>query len=38
MLYGGGLIRLTVECIDACLKDLTDPRPALARPEHNLEV
>ena len=38
MLYGGGLIRLTVECIDACLKDLTDPRPAVARPEHNLEV
>ena len=38
VLYGGGLIRLTVECIDACLKDLTEPRPAVARPEHNLEV
>jgi hypothetical protein len=38
VLCGGGLIRLTVECIDASLKDLTEPRPAVARPEHNLEV
>jgi hypothetical protein len=38
VLCGGGLIRLTVECIDACLKDLSEPRPAVARPEHNLEV
>ena len=38
VLCGGGLIRLTVECIDACLKDLTEPRPAVARPEHNLEA
>jgi hypothetical protein len=38
VLCGGGLIRLTVECIDACLRDLTEPRPAVARPEHNLEA
>lgn len=38
VLCGGGLIRLAVECIDACLKDLTEPRPAVARPEHNLEA
>jgi len=38
VLCGGGLIRLSVECIDACLRDLTEPRPAVARPEHNLEV
>lgn len=38
VLCGGGLIRLTVECIDACLTDLSEPRPAVARPAHNLEV
>ena len=38
VLCGGGLVRLTVECIDACLRDLTEPRPAVARPEHNLEA
>ena len=38
VLCGGGLIRLTVECIDTCLRDLSEPRPAVARPEHNLEV
>lgn len=38
VLCGGGLIRLTVECIDACLTDLSEPRPAVARPAHNLEA
>ena len=38
VLCGGGLIRLTVECIDASLKDLSAPRPAVARPVHNLEA
>lgn len=38
VLCGGGLIRLTVECIDASLTDLSEPRPAVARPAHNLEV
>jgi hypothetical protein len=38
VLCGGGLIRLSVECIDACLTDLTEPRPAIARPAHNLEA
>lgn len=38
VLCGGGLIRLTVECIDACLADLSEPRPAVARPAHNLEA
>ena len=38
VLCGGGLIRLTVECIDACLTDLSEPRPAVARPVHNLEA
>lgn len=37
LLCGGGQIRLTVECIDACLTDLSEPRPAVARPVHNLE-
>jgi hypothetical protein len=37
VLSGGGLIRLSVECIDASLTDLGAPRPAVARPEHNLE-
>ena len=36
VLCGGGLIRLTVECIDASLTDLSEPRPAIARPAHNL--
>lgn len=38
VLCGGGLIRLTVECIDACLTDLSEPRPAVARPAHNIEA
>jgi hypothetical protein len=38
VLCGGGLIRLTVECIDASLADLSEPRPAVARPAHNLEA
>jgi len=38
VLCGGGLVRLTVECIDASLTDLSEPRPAVARPAHNLEV
>ena len=33
-LAGGGVIRLTVECIDAELADLTGPWTALARPSH----
>jgi hypothetical protein len=37
MLAGGGGIRLHVECIDAVLRDMTEPRPAVARPEHDLE-
>jgi Protein of unknown function (DUF2948) len=37
MLAGGGRIRLQVECIDATLRDMTEPRPAVARPEHDLE-
>ena len=37
MLAGGGRIRLAVECIDATLRDMTEPRPAVARPEHDLE-
>jgi hypothetical protein len=38
VLCGGGQIRLSVECIDACLTDLSEPRPAVARPAHNLEA
>jgi hypothetical protein len=34
---GGGRVRLFVECIDAVLRDMTEPRPAVARPEHDLE-
>jgi hypothetical protein len=34
---GGGRIRLEVECIEAALRDITDPRPAVARPAHDLE-
>lgn len=37
MLAGGGRIRLDVECIDAQLRDMTEPRPAVARPAHDLE-
>ena len=38
LLCVGGLIRLNVECIDACLSDISEPRPAIARPAHNLGV
>ena len=31
---GGGAIRLEVECIDATLRDLSGPWPAVARPKH----
>ena len=34
VLAGGGAIRLTVECIDAELSDLTGPWEARARPVH----
>jgi hypothetical protein len=34
---GGGRIKLEVECIEATLRDITDPRPAVARPAHDLE-
>ena len=34
VLAGGGAIRLTVECIDAELADLTGPWAAQARPDH----
>jgi hypothetical protein len=34
LLAGGGVIRLTVECIDAELSDLTGPWEARARPSH----
>ena len=37
VLAGGGRVRLHVECIDAVLRDMTEPRPAVARPEHDLE-
>ena len=37
MLSGGGRIRLFVECIEAALRDITEPRPAVARPAHDLE-
>jgi hypothetical protein len=37
MLAGGGGVRLFVECIAAALRDMTEPRPAVARPEHDLE-
>jgi hypothetical protein len=37
VLAGGGRIRLDVECIDAQLRDMTKPRPAVARPAHDLE-
>ena len=34
VLAGGGAIRLTVECIDAELTDITGPWTAIARPRH----
>jgi hypothetical protein len=37
MLAGGGRLRLTVECIEAVLRDLEGPWPARARPEHELD-
>jgi hypothetical protein len=37
LLAGGGRIRLDVECIDAQLRDMTRPRPAVGRPAHDLE-
>jgi hypothetical protein len=37
MLAGGGCIKLDVECIDVQLRDMTEPRPAVARPAHDLE-
>ncbi|HEY4266392.1 MAG TPA: DUF2948 family protein [Micropepsaceae bacterium] len=37
MLAGGGRVRLHVECIEAAMRDMTEPRPAVARPEHDLE-
>lgn len=35
LLAGGGAIRLTVECIQAELSDLTGPWEALGRPRHD---
>lgn len=32
---GGGAIRLEVECIDATLRDVSGPWPAVARPRHD---
>ena len=34
---GGGVIKLTVECIDAELSDLTTPWEARARPSHKVD-
>lgn len=34
VLAGGGAIRLTVECIDAELVDLTEPWTAIGTPDH----
>ncbi|MGQ0741537.1 MAG: DUF2948 family protein [Alphaproteobacteria bacterium] len=31
---GGGAIRLEVECIDASLRDISGPWPAVGRPKH----
>jgi Protein of unknown function (DUF2948) len=36
-LAGGGAFRLTVECIDAQLQDLTGPWAAIAKPVHDEE-
>jgi hypothetical protein len=38
ILAGGGRIKLQVECVDATLRDLSDPRPAVARPAHDVEA
>jgi Protein of unknown function (DUF2948) len=38
ILAGGGCIKLQVECVDATLRDLSEPRPAVARPAHNVEA
>jgi hypothetical protein len=37
-LAGGAVMRLDVECIDATLVDLAEPRPAKQRPRHDLET
>ena len=37
VLAGGGAIRLTVECIDAELVDMTGPWASIGRPEHDVE-
>jgi hypothetical protein len=37
VLAGGGMIRLTVECIDAELADLTGPWAARGTPDHDAE-
>ena len=37
VLAGGGAIRLTVECIDAELADLTGPWAAIGLPDHDAE-
>ncbi len=34
---GGGALRLTVECVDLLMADLTDPWRAAGRPEHSDE-
>jgi hypothetical protein len=37
VLAGGGAIRLTVECIDAELADITGPWAAMGVPDHDVE-
>lgn len=37
-LAGGGYIRLSVECIEAVLRDMGEPWPAMARPKHDTET
>jgi hypothetical protein len=37
VLAGGGAIRLTVECIDAELVDMTQPWAARGTPDHDSE-
>jgi hypothetical protein len=37
VLAGGGMIRLTVECIDAELSDMTGPWAARGTPDHDAE-
>ena len=37
VLAGGGMIRLTVECVDAELADLTGPWAARGTPDHDAE-